>query len=57
MLLKGFSVFQSSLQKYSQTVNERVDSIDASTLVGTTTVTSIPDQIILERNIEELEMD
>ena len=52
-----FSDFQSSLQKFIQTVTERVENIEAYTLVGTTTMTIIPDQLVLERKIEELGMD
>ena len=57
MIFNSFSTFQSSLQNYIQTFTKRVDNIEASNLGGTETVTGIPEKLILERNIEELEMD
>ena len=54
---KFFPGFHSSLQKYIQTVTKHVDRIEASALFGTAIVTSIPEQLILERNIEEFDMD
>ena len=57
MIFNSFSGFQSSLHNYIHTVTKRVDSIEASTLVGTTTMTSLPEHLILDRKIEELETD
>ena len=57
MIFNRFSAFQSSLKEYIQTVTERVYRIEASTLVGTKTMTSIPEQRILVRKIEELDTD
>ena len=57
MIFNIFSAFQSSLQNSIQTVTRRVDRIEASTLVGTTTMKIPPDQMILETKIEELDMD
>ena len=57
MIFNGFSGFQYSLQKYIQTVAERLDRIKDSILVGMTKMTSLTEQIILDRKIEELDMD
>ena len=57
MIFNSFYTFQFSLQKSIQTVTERVDSIEASTLFGVTTMKSFPEQMILDMKIEELEMD
>ena len=57
MIFNSFYDFQSSLKKSIKTVTEPVDSVEASNLVGKTMVTSIPENLILERKIEELEMD
>ena len=57
MIFNSFSDFTSSLLKSIHTVIEGVYRIEASTLVGTTTVISIPENMTLERNIEELDMD
>ena len=51
MILKSFSVFRYSLQKSIQTVTGNVEKVEDSTLVGTVTVTSLPEQMILERKI------
>ena len=57
MILKSFSVFRYSLQKSIQTVTGNVEKVEDSTLVGTATVTSLPEKMILENKIEELDMD
>ena len=57
VIFNSFYDFQSSLKKSIKTVTEPVDSVEASNLVGKTMVTSIPENLILERKIEELEMD
>ena len=56
IIFNSFSDFQYSLQKYIHTVTKRVDTIEAYILVGTTMMTSFPEQLILERKIKELEM-
>ena len=55
--LQHFSGFQFSLHKSIQTVTENVESIETSTLVVTTTMKNLHEKVILERKIEELEMD
>ena len=51
MIFNSFSDYQSSLQKSIQSFIKCVDRIGASALVGKTTMTSLPEQLILERNI------
>ena len=43
MIFNSFSAFQSSLQKSIHTVTECVDKIEASNLVGMTTVIGLPE--------------
>ena len=57
MIFNNFSTFQSYIQKYIQTFINRIDNIEASKFGGMTMVTVIPEQLILERKIEELDMD
>ena len=57
MIFNSFSAFQFFLQMSIQTVTERIDSIEDSTLVVNATVTSLPEKMILENKIEELDMD
>ena len=57
MIFNSFDTYQSPLQKSIQTATERIDNIEASKLGGIETVTVIPEQLILERKVEELEMD
>ena len=57
MIFNSFSAFQFFLQMSIQTVTERIDSIEDSTLVVNETVTSLPEKMILENKIEELDMD
>ena len=57
MIFKNISTFQSYIQKYIQTFINRIDNIEASKFGGMTMVTVIPEQLILERKIEELDMD
>ena len=51
MIINSFSDFQSSLKKSIQTVTESLYSIEASTLVGTITITSLSEKPVLERKI------
>ena len=57
MIFKSFATFPSYLHKSIQTVTKRVDKIEAKNLGGTATVTGLPEKLILERKVEELDMD
>ena len=57
MIFKSFATFPSYLHKSIQTVTKRVDKIQAKNLGGTATVTGLPEKLILERKVEELDMD
>ena len=56
MIFKSFDTFQSSLKKFMHNVTKKVDNIEDYNLGGTATVTGIPDHLILERKIEDLDM-
>ena len=56
IIFKSFDTFQSSLQKSMKTVTKRIDNIEDYNLGGTATVTGIPDHLILDRRIEDLDM-
>ena len=57
MIFNSFSDFQYSPQNSIRTIDGVVDNIKAYTLVGTTMMTGLPEQLILERKIDELQMD
>ena len=56
MIFNSFANFQSYLQKSIQTFSKRVDIIEASNLGGTATATGLPEQLILDKKVEELDM-
>ena len=51
MIFNSFYGFKSSLQKFIRVVTDSVDRIEDSALVVTTTMTIIPEQLILDRKI------
>ena len=57
MIFNSFSASRYSLYTSIQTDTKSVDMIEASTLVLTTAMTSSPKQMILQRKIEEFDMD
>ena len=57
IIFNSFSAFQYSLQESIQTVTKSVYRIEAYNLVGTTTVTIIPEKMILESKIEDLNIN
>ena len=57
MILNSFSTFQSSPQKLIWTVTDRVDLTEDSKLGGTEMSTGLPEKLILESKVEELDMD
>ena len=51
MIINSFAIFKSSLQDSIQNFTKHDDKIEASNLGGTSRVTGIPAQMILERNV------
>ena len=56
MILNSSATLQSSPQKSIYTFTKCVDIIEASILGGTSTLTGLPEKIIVESKIEELEI-
>ena len=57
MILNSFSTFQSSPHKLIWTVTDRVELTEDSKLGGTEMSTGLPEKLILESKVEELDMD